>query len=57
MVLGMAATLTISDAARASGVTAHTPRYYERAGYWTRSIAPPAATAATPRRTSRGSRS
>ncbi len=32
MVLGMAATLTISDAARASGVTAHTLRYYERAG-------------------------
>ncbi len=28
----MAATLTISDAARASGVSAHTPRYYERAG-------------------------
>ena len=28
----MAATLTISDAARASGVTAHTLRYYERAG-------------------------
>ena len=28
----MAATLTISDAARASGVSAHTLRYYERAG-------------------------
>jgi DNA-binding transcriptional MerR regulator len=28
----MAATLSISDAARASGVTAHTLRYYERAG-------------------------
>ena len=28
----MAATLTISDAARISGVTAHTLRYYERAG-------------------------
>jgi DNA-binding transcriptional MerR regulator len=28
----MAATLTISDAARLSGVTAHTLRYYERAG-------------------------
>jgi DNA-binding transcriptional MerR regulator len=32
MVVGMAATLTISDAARASGVSAHTLRYYERAG-------------------------
>ena len=28
----MAATLTISDAARASGLSAHTLRYYERAG-------------------------
>src|SRR3954453_12980343 len=28
----MAATLTISDAATASGVSAHTLRYYERAG-------------------------
>jgi DNA-binding transcriptional MerR regulator len=28
----MAASLTISDAARASGVSAHTLRYYERAG-------------------------
>jgi DNA-binding transcriptional MerR regulator len=28
----MAATLTIADAARASGVSAHTLRYYERAG-------------------------
>jgi DNA-binding transcriptional MerR regulator len=28
----MAATLTISDAARASGVSTHTLRYYERAG-------------------------
>ena len=28
----MAPTLTISDAARASGVSAHTLRYYERAG-------------------------
>jgi DNA-binding transcriptional MerR regulator len=28
----MAATLTISDAARVSGLTAHTLRYYERAG-------------------------
>jgi DNA-binding transcriptional MerR regulator len=28
----MAATLSISDAARRSGVTAHTLRYYERAG-------------------------
>src|SRR5882672_10055466 len=28
----MAATLTITDAARASGVTPHTLRYYERAG-------------------------
>jgi DNA-binding transcriptional MerR regulator len=32
MVPGMAATLTISDAARASGLSAHTLRYYERAG-------------------------
>jgi DNA-binding transcriptional MerR regulator len=32
MVAAMAATLTISDAARASGVTAHTLRYYERVG-------------------------
>jgi DNA-binding transcriptional MerR regulator len=32
MVIRMAATLTISDAARISGVTAHTLRYYERAG-------------------------
>ena len=28
----MAVTLTMSDAARASGVSAHTLRYYERAG-------------------------
>jgi DNA-binding transcriptional MerR regulator len=28
----MAATLSISDAARASGLSAHTLRYYERAG-------------------------
>jgi DNA-binding transcriptional MerR regulator len=32
MVIRMATTLTISDAARASGVSAHTLRYYERAG-------------------------
>jgi DNA-binding transcriptional MerR regulator len=31
-VIFMAATLTISDAARIAGVTAHTLRYYERAG-------------------------
>ena len=29
---GVAATLSISDAARASGVSAHTLRYYEREG-------------------------
>jgi DNA-binding transcriptional MerR regulator len=32
MVECMATTLTIADAARASGISAHTLRYYERAG-------------------------
>jgi DNA-binding transcriptional MerR regulator len=32
MVEYMATTLTIADAARASGISAHTLRYYERAG-------------------------
>jgi DNA-binding transcriptional MerR regulator len=31
-VVGVATTLTISDAARAAGISAHTLRYYERAG-------------------------
>jgi len=32
--------LTIADAAHASGVSAHTLRYYERAGRWPSSCTP-----------------
>jgi MerR family regulatory protein len=47
----MAATLTISDAARASGVSAHTLRYYERAGLLEPVDRAASATGATPRTT------